>query len=54
MRYPFFLALPELAWMTEKMFGVARATCFTNGELGTGNAEFSEPEEENIFCLIPN
>ena len=43
--------LPEFAWMAGKISGLARATCFTNGELGTGNAEFSEPDEVNIFCL---
>ena len=37
--------------MAGKIFGLARATCFTNGEIGTGNAEFSEPDEVNIFCL---
>jgi len=36
--------------MAGTIFGLARATCFTNGELGTGKAEFSEPDEENIFC----
>jgi len=43
--------LPEFAWLAGKIFGLARATCFTNGEIGTGNAEFSEPDEVNIFCL---
>jgi hypothetical protein len=49
----------EFAWMKDKLFGVARATYFTNGELGMGDAELSEPDEENISCLdsairIPN
>jgi hypothetical protein len=57
-RLPIFVDLPESAWTADKIF-VGRATYFTNGELGTGNAEFSEPEEENIYCLcsaiqIPN
>ena len=45
------MVLPEFAWMADKSSGLTRATYFTNGELGTGNAEFSEPDEENIFCL---
>jgi hypothetical protein len=48
------VVLPEFGWMAEKIFGSARATCFTNGELATGKAEFSEPDEENTFCLNPN
>jgi hypothetical protein len=44
----------EFAWMADKIFGLARANCFTDGELGAGHADFSEPDEENIFCLIPN
>ena len=43
--------LPEFDWMTGKDSGLAMGTRFTNGELGTGNAEFSESDEENIFCL---
>jgi hypothetical protein len=48
------MVLPEFAWMAGKIFGLTRATYFTTGELGPGNAEFSEPDEENIFCLNPN
>ena len=56
---PPFKVLPKFAWMAGKIFGLARATCFTNGEIGTQSAEFSEPDEENIFWLnsairIPN
>jgi hypothetical protein len=40
--------------MTDEISGVARATYCTKGVIGTGNAEFSEPDEENIFCLNPN
>ena len=47
----FFLVLPEFAWMADIICGLARATYFTNGEIGTGNTEFSEPDEVNIFCL---
>ena len=43
--------LPEFAGMAGKIFDLARATYFTNGEIGTGNAEFSETDEMNIFCL---
>jgi len=35
--------------MAGKIFGLARATYFTNGELGTGKAAFSETDEVNIF-----
>jgi hypothetical protein len=46
--------LAEVVRLTDKIFDVGRGTYSTNGELGGGNTEFYEPDEEDIFCLIPH